>query len=544
MHHVITKRRKTVARSTLSNATLQHVAEYIRDTKDMTAFLAALPEPHQSAPLRALGVLLSAVRDRRFPQLDTNGSTMSELSSRLLVPDCITEDYDLRRAIATYASMAPRVPVAAKMSPWFCIPPQAQLEVATVQTRDELAYVTTHWSHQAVTLRVELGELVVDDVCRALQALPQLRCLDLTWPVSASVTQQAALFSNLMSSNVEELHLCYNKGSSAPWTKAVVDAFVAWTSSAVIKTLSLVRLCVAPGDAPVLAAALLGSKSLRSLHVEYGKVPRALFALGQRLPSQLTALTTYLDADCNVDGFLETISGSSLRTLEVAVTTRLSPKTTTRLCRVISSLTHLRHLGLWGALDLRPSAMTWLSQCLQQLATLRLRGTSVCDTGAMLLAMALPTCVRLQELCLFNQSCTHVAAKALAAAIPACPTLKVLDMSFNELGSVGLLALLPIMRCLDSLALRGSGIDDDGANVLCRMMHDTDHLRKLNLSANPLSTAAVLWVIRAVAESFVRDGVVDLREIVNDENDLNECWDFARETLPYSSWCKLDVLSY
>ncbi|KDO29782.1 hypothetical protein SPRG_04897 [Saprolegnia parasitica CBS 223.65] len=526
------KRRKTTARSTLPNETLQLIAECIRDTKDMAALLGALPESHKSAPLRALGVLLNAVRDRRIPQLDTIGSRMSELSSRLLTPDCITKDDDLRRAIATYASMVPRIPVRADTAPWFCVPPRARLEVATVQTRDELAYVMTHWSDQAASLRVELGKLVVDDVCRALRALPQLRCLHLTWPASASAAQHLTLF------------LASWAPTSAPWNKAVVNAFLAWTTRAAVKALSFVHLCVATTDAPALAVALLGLKSLQSLRVEFGDFPRALFATGQQLPVRLTTLTTYLDTECSVDGFLQTIGGSNLRHLELGTARRLAPQTTTRLCHVISTLTRLRHLGMRGRLDLRPSAMTWLSRCLQQLVTLQLRGTSVCDTGATLLALVLPACVRLEELCLYNQSCTHVATEALAAAIPACVTLKVLDLSFNQLGSDGLLALLPVMRCLDSVALRGSNIGDDGANGLCRMMHDTDHMRKLNLSCNPLSTSAVLSVIHAVAESVVRHGVVDLCGIVHDKDDLRECWEFARETLPYSSWCKLNALYF
>ncbi|EQC42324.1 hypothetical protein SDRG_00063 [Saprolegnia diclina VS20] len=282
------------------------------------------------------------------------------------------------------------------------------------------------------------------------------------------------------------------------WTTAEVTAFERWLQVKSVTSVGLVDVPIDDANAQTVVRALLQSHTLKHLHVDVGKLPRALFNLGLPLPSQFEKLYAFARSIDNVRGFIQTIAGPNLRTLIVGTQTSLQKDEVlaTDFMDAVTSLPRLRHLSLVHVALPLPTAVQ-LSKRLPGLTTLELFNTNLDDVGMAVLARVLPNCCHLETLKLSDQVCSHIAAELLAKNIALCPSLKTLNLAGSPIGSRGLIALLPVLRRLDSVVLDRCGIDDDGAAALCRAMDATDDLYQLDLSCNLFSQETVKRIIRA-----------------------------------------------
>ena len=97
--------------------------------------------------------------------------------------------------------------------------------------------------------------------------------------------------------------------------------------------------------------------------------------------------------------------------------------------------------------------------------------------------------VKMEELDLSNNSLTHIAAKAIAQAMPLCPGLKVLNLSSNRIGYEGAGALAAALRVhpiLEDLCLERNQLGDRSASVVLEAVAVHPSLTKLDLSDNML----------------------------------------------------------
>lgn len=97
--------------------------------------------------------------------------------------------------------------------------------------------------------------------------------------------------------------------------------------------------------------------------------------------------------------------------------------------------------------------------------------------------------VKIEELDLSDNSLTHIAAKAIAEAMPLCASLKVLNVSSNRIGIEGTDALAAALRghsVLEDLCLERNQLGDRCASVVLEALAAHPSLTKLDLSDNML----------------------------------------------------------
>jgi len=131
---------------------------------------------------------------------------------------------------------------------------------------------------------------------------------------------------------------------------------------------------------------------------------------------------------------------------------------------VISSFVSLRILGISGCFDFENAGLASLAAqpFASQLTELRIRNTDMAD-----------------------ESDTGVTQEGITAHIGAFTNLARLDLSLNNLGDLGVIALAgsPSMRNLTSLELMFTGMTDDGFAALSRAPF-APHLHSLNIAGN------------------------------------------------------------
>ncbi|KDO29778.1 hypothetical protein SPRG_04894 [Saprolegnia parasitica CBS 223.65] len=514
---------------------LQVVATYLQDGKTMHAFVLALPPAWRTEPMAALATLYEAVCSGQL----TN-TNMASLWHTLDLRYLTFMPKELIPIFQAYAPMLPRLQANLKVHRHLRLPRDTPVTRTRIWSAKELAIALNDWAQQLQSLGLQQDpkKLPIQLVCEVLPRLLKLRRLDVRWHPDARAEETMSLLNRLIASNVTELSLHYDVNSAAQWTAREVTALTHWFQAKPVTSIRLVGVPIKVANAETLARALLQSQTLKSLSVDGGQLPRTLFSLRLSLPTQLESLHTYVRRSEDVPGLTDTIAGSNLRTLTVGTLVPLEKDVVlaTNFLDAIISLPRLRHLSITHTAMPLPSVVR-LSERLPALTSLQLQNTRLDDFGIAVLARALPNCRHLEALKLDDQECTHWAAEYLASKIPDCPSLKNLDMNFNPIGSRGLRAFLPVVRYLDTLSLSGCGIDDDGADALCRVIDSTDHLYKLSLRANRFSTDAMKRIIRAVSTSSTRWGTVYLCDVIEDEEELDRCRRCAKRYLRNESWC-------
>ncbi|EQC42323.1 hypothetical protein SDRG_00062 [Saprolegnia diclina VS20] len=547
-----------IAAPPLPAETLQHIAQYFCSSNEMHAFVTALPQELLTLPMAALRELYACVRDGRLVDTSADQPKMVQLWPNMELPMSFTDatlprsvaDAQLVALLRTYLSMLPRISTHAGRSVSDVVPPGTKLCIDVVSAVDEL--------ERAADLRnVEALRVIIRDCCDGswppdafdyLSRMPTLRELRACWVPVRSTALQTNFVNMLVCSGITRLTLHYHN-SVSKWSAETAKAFVRWVCNAPISSLELRNLPLNKMNATRLSVGILQSRTLKVLNVAedlssllFGIIVHQPFLsqVGRlALPAQLETLEAIVEQERDVVRFLRVVCGANLRHVSLSWDEPLGDRTVLALPRVLASLQNLRYLELGGdpirPIDLAP---------LRRLEHLELQQSSLGDLGVISMVRTLPQCRRLRFLSLVDQECTYVTAEALADVIPHCPSLKTLELSFNNFGSEGLVALLPIVGSLDALLLRNNGIDVDGALFLATHMDATAHLTDLELSGNPIGEYGVISLIHAMATSPVhRGGTVGLCNTVDNAEHLARCLSWA-DALPNRAWCKLDVLSH
>ncbi|KDO29776.1 hypothetical protein SPRG_04892 [Saprolegnia parasitica CBS 223.65] len=525
-----------MAYAPLPAETLQHIAQYFSSSNEMHAYVTALPQEWLTPPMAALHELYACVRDGRLADTSAKQPKMVQLWPEVQLPTSFTDaplprseaDAQLVVLLRTYLSMLPRITTHVGRSISDFVPPGTNLCIDPASFVYEL--------ERAADLgNVEELRVLIRDCCDGswpphafdcLRRMSRLRELRADWLPLRGSELQTNFVKMLACSSITRLAVHYHD-SAVTWSEATGKAFVRWIRSAPITSLELGHLPLSKLDAARLSVAILQLRTLKVLKVEGTLAP---------LPRQLETLEAVVEHERDVVSVLRVIRGTNLRHVSLFWDEPLDDPTALALRSVLASLQNLRQLELGGVnmapIDLAP---------MQRLEQLELHRSTLSDPGVIPTVWALPQCRWLGHLSLVDQGCTYLTAEALAAVIPHCPSLKTLQLSFNNLGTEGFIALLPIVRSLDALLLRANGIDVDGALMLAHHIDATAHLTDLELSGNPIAKYGVISIIDSMITSSIdRRGTVGLCNTVDEAEDFERCMEWAA-ALPNRAWVKLDV---
>jgi len=112
-----------------------------------------------------------------------------------------------------------------------------------------------------------------------------------------------------------------------------------------------------------------------------------------------------------------------------------------------------------------------------------------------------PRCSHLRSLNLSRNFLSDDHISILAPAISKCSELKIMDLSWNEIGNEGAIALSrSIPRSITELDISYNVIGQDGCNELFKLLEDPSHLRSLNLSGNFLSDDHISILAPAISK--------------------------------------------
>ena len=130
-------------------------------------------------------------------------------------------------------------------------------------------------------------------------------------------------------------------------------------------------------------------------------------------------------------------------------------------------------------------------KCCTYLQTLDLSFNDIGLNGAVALAEGLKCCTNLQTLNLSVNSIGSDGAVALAEGLKCCTNLQTLNLSGNSIGSDGAVALAEGLKCctnLQTLNLSGNSIGSDGAVALAEGLKCCTNLQTLDLSLNSIGS--------------------------------------------------------
>eukprot|EP00698_Gefionella_okellyi_P001547 TRINITY_DN11473_c0_g1_i1.p1 TRINITY_DN11473_c0_g1~~TRINITY_DN11473_c0_g1_i1.p1 ORF type:complete len:540 (+),score=93.82 TRINITY_DN11473_c0_g1_i1:71-1621(+) len=147
--------------------------------------------------------------------------------------------------------------------------------------------------------------------------------------------------------------------------------------------------------------------------------------------------------------------------------------------------THLRTLCVAGC-GLGPATAIALASCLRgvlsQIRVLDLSNNNLRDDGFTALAASLPHSTALHTLLADNTGCGDAACVAIGAAVPRCAALQVLSLCCNNMGTVGVTAILEMCKVarLTKLSVHNNAVNP----ALARALADECAARGMELSVD------------------------------------------------------------
>ena len=126
-------------------------------------------------------------------------------------------------------------------------------------------------------------------------------------------------------------------------------------------------------------------------------------------------------------------------------------------------------------------------KCCTYLQTLDLSGNNIGSNGAVALAKGLKHCTNLKKLYLHCNSIGSDGALPLAEGLKCCTNLHALNLSYNSIGSDGAVALAEGLKCctnLQTLCLSYNTIGSDGVVALAKGLKCCTNLQTLDLLSN------------------------------------------------------------
>ncbi|OQS03077.1 hypothetical protein THRCLA_04608 [Thraustotheca clavata] len=529
---------------------LQQIALFLPTACDMFVYLEAIPSSYRTEALQSLLNLYFAVYHGRlyFPKTDPTYPRRVHLWPNLVLPSKLNQP-DIAHWVEKIMVLYPVVEVHHVVVPLpYPLLPNTKLSFDYPIYPKELELVLTHWRERAISILLLISDNgrvmdgTIDGIVLALQELPALRRLELSW-FGESISQKfpqvldAIKLSSITKVDFSDCHV--------DWDESNVHTFVDWIKTKPIKSIVFPKTTIHRQSLPLLGQALLASRSLRSLYIANQAVVTELMKEKHRFPFQLTSLMLKPCAFTAIPNLVYALQNTPLSTLKLYFehTAVWNEEQVNQLTvETIPKLVRLRHLRI-DRLPITPLSSSAFSLMLPRLVDLCLKENSLYDIGVLVLVSALPHCKKLQSLRLSKQSCTNVSAFALEKMIPKCPSLRELDLSGNRISSAGATALSGVVTSLEDLILSENDIGSDGAVALVRAMGTSAKTALstwLLLDLNPLEKAGVMEVINAVTSSPYRYGHIDLRCTVDDPQEIVDC-ERAIEALPCREWCWWDA---
>ncbi|OQR84295.1 hypothetical protein ACHHYP_13540 [Achlya hypogyna] len=533
----------------------QRVAEFVMTSKDMLAFLEALPAAWLSEPLRALAGLYRAVRSRRLivPEGDPLYPNHVRLWPELLMPTTL-QDPQWQEWVEKVTVLHPIVCVDTAHNSLdlpYEMPPSTKLKLLEVSSPEQLKAALERWGRRVASIELDFAlepepsmdprwsPSNIERFCYAITILPVLRELDMIWHYAPTAKQQLQLVQALGASSITNVVIEYVH-SRVEWAKPVVMAFAAWLRAQPVEYIKIDGLWLNEECLGLLCAAFSSSTSLKELDLRFGSLPSGLFASRARLPTQLQSLGMEVVLYNDLPAISATITGANLLGLNLSFEDELpeTPDACVAFLQALTTLSKLRRLELTPFV-VPPAGFSILAGLLPQLMFLDLEASDLFDEGVLALAEVLPRCTRLEVLRLVDQDCTYVSAMALAEVVPQCKALKILDLPGNRIGSIGAHALARVFRHLDAVDLSGNWIGFDGAMALSRVIPETCHMDALGLHDNPFGIDGALAIIAALEGCTYREGKLHLGDTVETPEELEECRT-AAQRIPDLAWLCLE----
>jgi len=129
-------------------------------------------------------------------------------------------------------------------------------------------------------------------------------------------------------------------------------------------------------------------------------------------------------------------------------------------------------------------------------------GKKVDDTEAQALCIALSATTSVNSVDLSYNNIGNAGAIALAELLRNNNTIQSLSLSYNNIGPLGARALadsLLLSMSLQSMSLQGNDLDDEGGVALAVMLRGNNCLTALDLSRTGISTRSLVSILQAIA---------------------------------------------
>ncbi|EQC34476.1 hypothetical protein SDRG_07804 [Saprolegnia diclina VS20] len=523
---------------------VERVATCIVTSKDMAAFLQALPEDWLSEPLAALRQLYRAVQTRRLKVLagDKVYPRHVRLWPHLELPYEI-HDEELCGWIVKAMVLYPTVAFDSNdLPPSYPLQPQTQLKVHAIETSELLQEAISRWPE-----RIQLLELLFVDasewprakqVAASLTTLPALREVIFQYEAYDIKYNFSPMFQALASTRVRDVKVL---NVHTVWPKAADTALAKWLRTGSIAALTLDGDFVLPNefDSSAICKGIAASKTLVDVEIKSTPLLQLFFREIPVLPPHLRSLSLQGLSLDDLALITAAIAPSQLQKIQLGFDPGYDdefPNETLALVDALSHLRSLRQCHLFG-IQLSGTDVTRLASLLPQLTTLHLEAAGLDDDKVAILAAALPQCSSLELLHLSHQDFGDAGVASLAAVVPQCPSLKTLNLNENLVTDKGVQALCPIVHHLDAINLSYNTIDVDGALAISHIIPETCHMTRICLHGNRLRKEGVLAIISALGDCVYRQGFVNVYDTVFDDDDAIE---EAIEELPDAAWIIFD----
>jgi len=180
----------------------------------------------------------------------------------------------------------------------------------------------------------------------------------------------------------------------------------------------------------------------------------------------------------------------------------------------------------WG--DKEMHALAGVLPLCTQLKELYLDNNSVGDSGATLLAQALPHCASLKVL-LANNRIGDLGAAKFAEAVRCCQNLERLELQGNRItldGAKHLAAALPALGCLKDLLLQNNGLSDEGVQALVAAFPQCGRLQRVVLDGTGAGSLATAQFLKALPDCLHLELLHLERNPIDDsaQSQLQDAW--------------------